>query len=68
MKLFRRFKGMIRPNMAATFDEAKRVMDRKGFWMVEYLRSRRSDGYKAMARRKYLKERDNLLGQGPLVE
>lgn len=41
MKLFCRFKGMIYPGMACTYDDAARVYKRKGIWMVEYLRSRR---------------------------
>lgn len=36
-----RFKGMIRPGMALSYDDAKRVLDRKSIWVVEYLRSRR---------------------------
>lgn len=33
---------MIRPNMALTYSDARRICDRKGIWMVEYLRARRS--------------------------
>lgn len=33
---------MIRPNMALTQSDARRVCARKGIWMVEYLRARRS--------------------------
>lgn len=32
---------MIRPNMAGTYDEARRVAARKSIWAVEYLRARR---------------------------
>lgn len=39
--LWRRFKGMISPNAAASYDDAERVADRKSIWMVEYLRARR---------------------------
>lgn len=38
---FRKFKGMIQPEMAGSYDDARRVYIRKGIWMVEYLRARR---------------------------
>lgn len=43
MKLWRRrFKGMIRPNMALGFEDSRRVAKRKSVAMVGYLRARRS--------------------------
>jgi hypothetical protein len=36
-----RFRGMIRPMMALSFDDSGRVSARKGQWMVAYLRARR---------------------------
>lgn len=36
-----RFKGMIKPMMALSFDDSGRISARKGMWMVEYLRARR---------------------------
>ena len=43
MKLWpRRFKGMIRPNMAVSFEDTRRVAERKSVAMVGYLRTRRS--------------------------
>lgn len=39
---FRRFKGMIRPNMALGFGDSQRVAARKSAAMVGYLRARRS--------------------------
>jgi hypothetical protein len=39
---FQRFKGMIRPNMALSFDDSRRIADRKSVAMVGYLRARRS--------------------------
>ena len=42
----KRFKGMIYPDMGATYEDARRISERKSIWMVEYLRARRpSDGY-----------------------
>ncbi len=38
---FRRFKGMIRPNMALGIEDSRRIMERKSGFMVEYLRARR---------------------------
>lgn len=37
-----RFRGMIRPMMALSFDDSARVSARKGMWMVDYLRARRA--------------------------
>jgi hypothetical protein len=39
--LWLRFKGMIYPHAASSYDDARRVADRKSIWMVEYLRARR---------------------------
>jgi hypothetical protein len=39
---FRRFKGMICPNMGLSFEDSRRVADRKSEAMVGYLRARRS--------------------------
>ena len=48
---------MIRPNMALTYAQAKRISDKRGIWMVDYLRSRRlRDGMKAFFRRKHFNE------------
>ena len=41
MRIFKRFKGMIYPGMAGTFEDATHVRDRKNMWMVKYLRARR---------------------------
>ena len=43
LKLFtcRQFKGMIRPNMALSFDDSREVARRKSIPMVDYLRNRR---------------------------
>jgi hypothetical protein len=38
---FRRFKGMIRPNMAMGFEDSHRIAARKSEFMVHYLRARR---------------------------
>ena len=49
---------MIRKNMALTFADALRVSERRGIWMVEYLRARRSgDRRIGFFRRQHLKER-----------
>ncbi len=54
----RRFKGMIKPGMASTMEDAQRVRDRKGNWMVDYLRARRSSpGLKGFFRRNHLAKR-----------
>lgn len=57
---FRRFKGMIWPNMAMGIDDSRRIMLRKSGWMVEYLRARRDPAqrYKTLARRKHFEARD----------
>jgi hypothetical protein len=54
--LIRRFKGMIRPNMAVGIEDSRKIMRRKSIWMVEYLRARRDPGllFKALARRRHL--------------
>lgn len=56
---FRRFKGMIRPNMAAGFEDSRAVADRKSIWMVGYLRARRADTPRMTAfyRRKHFEAR-----------
>lgn len=49
---------MIRPNMAMTYRDAQRVCARKGIWMVEYLRARRSgDRLIGFFRRQHFKSR-----------
>ncbi len=54
-----RFKGMIRPNMALGFNDSRRVMERKGGWMVEYLRARRGDQrMKAYFRKRHFSEKE----------
>lgn len=53
----RRFKGMILPGMASSYDDARRVYDRKGIWVVEYLRARRTgDKLIGFYRRKHMAE------------
>tara|TARA_R100001086_G_C11679780_1_gene215363 strand:- start:362 stop:526 length:165 start_codon:yes stop_codon:yes gene_type:complete len=47
---------MIRPNMALTYFQAKRVEERKGIWMVEYLRARRSKSGRRFCRRQFFKD------------
>lgn len=42
MGWFRRFKGMIRPDMALGFEGSRRIADRKSAPLVGYLRTRRS--------------------------
>lgn len=37
----RRFRGMIRPDMALAIEDSRAVADRKSIWMVGYLRARR---------------------------
>ena len=62
MRLFRRFKGMIRPNMAVGFDDSRQVADRKSVWMVGYLRARRANatiGMTAFYRRNHFEARAN---------
>lgn len=45
--------------LALTFESAFRVMDRKGLWMVEYLRGRRSgDKLTGFYRRRFIAERN----------
>jgi hypothetical protein len=39
--VFRRLKGMIYRHAASSYEDARRVCDRKSIWMVEYLRARR---------------------------
>ena len=49
---------MIRPNMASTYSDAKRIADRKGVWMVEYLRARRlGDRLIGFFRRKHFEQK-----------
>ncbi len=49
---------MIRPNMALTYSDARRIHARKGIWMVEYLRARRSrDRLISFFRRQHFKSR-----------
>lgn len=49
---------MIRPNMAMTYDDACRVRDLKGPWVVEYLRARRTGGRLALYfRREHFKSK-----------
>ncbi len=56
----RRFKGMIKPGMASTMEDAQRVRDRKGNWMVDYLRARRSSpGLKGFFRRKHFEWKES---------
>jgi hypothetical protein len=51
-------KALIGPSLALTYDDARRVADRKSIWMVGYLRARRSgDRLKGFYRRKYFEER-----------
>jgi hypothetical protein len=38
----KRFKGMIYPGMAVSYEDAKLISERKSIWMVEYLRARRT--------------------------
>lgn len=38
----RRFRGMIAPGMAGSFEDAERVAKRKSIWVVQYLRARRT--------------------------
>lgn len=46
--------------IAASFDDALRVYDRKGIWMVNYLRARRTaDPLLSFFRRNHLKGSDN---------
>ena len=47
---FRRFKGMIRPNMALAIDDSRRVLERKSGFMVEYLRARRDPDRRLIGR------------------
>ena len=57
-----RFRGMIKPGLALSYDDARKVYLRKGIWMVEYLRARRHhDGMTGYFRRKYFDE------QAPIV-
>ena len=38
---FRRFKGMIKPGMGASYEDAYRISAAKSIWVVDYLRARR---------------------------
>ena len=40
--MFRRFKGMIRPQMGVGFDDSTKIASRKSVAMVGYLRARRA--------------------------
>ena len=54
MKLFR--KGPNWTTLAASYESAQRVYARKGIWMVEYLRARRTgDSLLGWFRRNHLK-------------
>lgn len=62
MKL-RRYRGMIFPRMADTYDDAKRVYLKKSIWMVQYLRARRSgDRLISFYRRKHFEEAKEARG------
>ena len=61
---WRRFKGLIYPGMAASYEDAKRVSERKSIWMVEYLRERRSRGrLRAFFRRNYFEDQQKTQEQ-----
>lgn len=48
-------KGLILRNLALTFDDARRISERKSVWMVEYLRARRTgERRKVFFRRQHL--------------
>ncbi|AUQ62156.1 hypothetical protein [Phaeobacter inhibens] len=54
---------MIRSNMALSHDDAARVCGRKGIWMVEYLRARRSkDRLIGFFRRQHFKSKREQAG------
>jgi hypothetical protein len=40
--MFGRFKGMIRPNMGLSFNDSRKIADKKSVAMVGYLRARRA--------------------------
>lgn len=51
----RRPRSMILRNLALTFEDARRISDRKSVWMVEYLRARRAgERRKGFFRRQHL--------------
>lgn len=37
-----RFRGLIKPGMAGSFEDAERVARRTSIWVVQYLRARRT--------------------------
>jgi hypothetical protein len=47
---FRRFKGMIRPNMALDYEGSRKIAERKTIFMVEYLRARRDPDRRLIAK------------------
>ncbi|MGH0004090.1 hypothetical protein ACQU0X_28800 [Pseudovibrio ascidiaceicola] len=51
----RKYKGLVHPELARTYDEARDVYQRKGIWMVRYIRARRSkDRLKGYFRKMHL--------------
>ena len=56
--MFRRFKAMVQPGMAGSYDAAAKVYARKSIWVVHYLRARRSgDKLIGFYRRKHFEEK-----------
>ena len=58
--LWRRFKGMIYPHAASSYEDARRVADLKSIWMVEYLRARRQSVNMALPDYRRKQERSAL--------
>jgi hypothetical protein len=62
---FRRFKGMIRPNMALCFEGGRRIAARKSVFMVEYLRARRDPDRRCI--RLYREWHLNAMARGTVI-